>query len=179
MKNITYITGNQHKADYLASYLGHPIEYKKVDLDELQSMDLKEIIRHKVRQAYDVIKSPVVVEDTSLEFKALGNLPGPFVKFFIKQMPLEDICSLLNGKDRSATARCMYGYFDGENEAYFEGSIEGVISEKPIGDRSFGFGKIFIPKGFTTTQANLNDEDHETMYTEMKPIRQLKEFLEK
>ena len=96
MKDIIYITGNQHKADYLAKYLGHPVEHKKVDLDEIQSMDLSEIIKHKVRQAYDVVKKPVVVEDTRLEFKAFGNLPGPFIKFFIKQMPLEEFCSLLN-----------------------------------------------------------------------------------
>jgi len=66
MKNITYITGNQHKADYLANYLGHPIEYQKIDLDEIQSLDLRKIVKHKVRQAYDIIKKPVVVEDTSL-----------------------------------------------------------------------------------------------------------------
>ena len=91
MKNITYITGNQHKADYLANYLGHPIDYQKVDLDEIQSMDLMEIVRHKVRQAYNVIKKPVVVEDTSLEFKALGGLPGPFIKHFLQKMTEEDI----------------------------------------------------------------------------------------
>lgn len=177
MKTITYITGNQKKADFLASYLGHPILYQKVDLDEIQSLDLKKIVKHKVKQAYDLIKKPVVVEDTSLEFNALGKLPGPFIKHFLEQMSLEDICLLLKGKDRSATARCMYGYFDGEKEAYFEGSMDGIIPEKPAGDGAFGFAKIFIPEGFNLTQAELNKEDHEIVYTTIKPIRQLKNFL--
>ena len=41
MKNITYITGNQKKTDFLAKYLGHPISHQKIDLDEIQSLDLK------------------------------------------------------------------------------------------------------------------------------------------
>ena len=179
MKNITYITGNQHKADYLANYLGHPIEYQKVDLDEIQSMDLMEIVRHKVRQAYNVIKKPVVVEDTSLEFKALGGLPGPFIKHFLKQMSEEDICSLLDGKDRAANARCVFGYFDGENEVYFEGGVGGTVAEKPAGNGGYGFDSIFIPEGGSFTRAEQNEEDHKITYLKMKPIMQLKEFLEK
>ena len=179
MKNVTYITGNQNKADYLANYLGHPILHQKIDLDEIQSLDLKEIVKHKVRQAFDVIKKPVVVEDTSLEFKALGGLPGPFIKHFLKQMPEEDICSLLEGKDRSATARCVFGYYDGENEVYFEGSMGGTIPDVPKGDRGYGFDRIFIPEGFNVTRAEQNDEDHKTVYLKIKPIMQLKEFLEK
>jgi hypothetical protein len=52
MQSIVFITGNQKKADYLAKYLGFPIEHIKVDLDELQSLDLREIVEHKVKQAY-------------------------------------------------------------------------------------------------------------------------------
>ncbi|MBI2631149.1 non-canonical purine NTP pyrophosphatase [Candidatus Nomurabacteria bacterium] len=177
MKNITYITGNQKKADYLASYLGHPISHKKVDLDEIQSLDLKKIIQHKVRQAYDIVKGPVVVEDTSFEIKTLGGLPGPFIKYFLERMTYEDICALVDGKDRSATGRCVFGYFDGEHEEYFEGSVNGTVSHKPAGEGAFGFGRIFMPEGFNGTQAELNKEDHEKMYTTMKPIKQLADFL--
>ncbi|MFA6520674.1 MAG: non-canonical purine NTP pyrophosphatase [Candidatus Paceibacterota bacterium] len=177
MKEITYITGNQHKADYLAKYLELKLLHKKVDLDEIQSLDLKKIVKHKVRQAFDAVKGPVLVEDTTLEFKALGGLPGPFIKYFVEQMPPEDICSLLNGRDRSATARCMFGYFDGEKETFFEGSINGSIAEKPAGDIGYGFDKIFIPEGFSVTRAELNEEDHKNVYLKIKPIMQLKDFL--
>jgi len=178
-QNITYITGNQKKAEYLEKYLGYPIFHKKIEIDEIQSLDLKKIVRHKLMQAYDIVKSPVVVEDTTLEFRAWGGFPGPFVKYLGEAMPLEEICSLLDGRDRGATARCVFGYFDGKEEAYFEGSIGGTIAEKPAGQGAFGFGQIFNPEGFSGTQAELSEEDHEKMYTIMKPIRQLKEFLEK
>lgn len=34
MQSITFITGNQKKADYLEKYLGFPIEHVRLDLDE-------------------------------------------------------------------------------------------------------------------------------------------------
>jgi len=91
----------------------------------------------------------------------------------------EDICSLLEGKDRSATARCVFGYFDGENEVYFEGGMDGTIAEKPAGNVGYGFDRIFIPEGFNITRAEQNEEDHKMVYLKIKPILQLKEFLEK
>ena len=41
MKRVTFITGNQSKADYLAKYLGFPVEHIKLDLDELQHLTQK------------------------------------------------------------------------------------------------------------------------------------------
>lgn len=81
MANITFITGNQNKADYLAKYLGHAVDHVKLDLEEIQFLELKEIVEHKVRQVYEKIKKSVIVEDVVLEFEALGGLPGPFIKF--------------------------------------------------------------------------------------------------
>jgi inosine/xanthosine triphosphate pyrophosphatase family protein len=75
MKPITFITGNQKKADLLIRYLGFPIEHEKIELDEIQSLDLESIIEHKVRQAYEKTQKPVIVEDISLEFRAFGRLP--------------------------------------------------------------------------------------------------------
>ncbi len=53
MQKLTFITGNQNKADYLSRYLGFPVEHIKIDLDEIQSLNLNEIVEHKVRQAYE------------------------------------------------------------------------------------------------------------------------------
>lgn len=61
-----FITGNQNKADYLSRYLGFHVEHRKIDLDEIQSLNLNEIVEHKVRQAYEKVQGPVIVEDVSL-----------------------------------------------------------------------------------------------------------------
>ncbi len=179
MKNITFITGNQNKADYLAKYLGFPVKHLKLDLEELQSLDLKEIVEHKVKQAYEIVKEPVIVEDVSLEFSALGRLPGTFIKFFVDEVPFETICSMLNDKTRKATARCVFGYYDGNDLQLFESSLDGEIAESPSGENGYGWDKIFIPQGYTQTRASLNEEDDRKTYLKIKPFAQLKSFLEK
>ncbi|MFA6285105.1 MAG: non-canonical purine NTP pyrophosphatase [Parcubacteria group bacterium] len=128
MKKVTFITGNQGKADYLAKYLGFPVDHRKIDLDEIQSLDLRKIVEHKVRQAFEMIRRPVIVEDVSLEFCALGKLPGPFIKFFVENMPFQTLCSLIDGKSRKAVARCVFGYFDGKTLKLFEGKLDGKIA---------------------------------------------------
>ena len=178
MADVTFITGNQNKADYLAKYLGHPVSHTKLDLDEIQSLGLRQIVEHKVRQAYDQIKKPVLVEDVSLEFAALGRLPGPFIKWFLDELDLQTIISLVADKDRSAVGRCMFGYFDGERLEIFEGFIHGTVADKPAGENGFGWDKIFIPEGYDVTRAELGEEDYQKVYLQIRPFAKVKEFLE-
>lgn len=177
MKKVTFITGNQNKADQLASYFGFPIAHVKIDLDELQALDLKKIVEHKVKQAYAKIKKPVIVEDVSLEFEALGKLPGPFIKFFVEEVPYEALCSLLNRKSRKATARCVFGYYDGKTLKMFEGRLKGEIAKKPSGKSGYDWDQIFIPEGYHVTRAALNEYDYHRTYLKIKPLAKLKRFL--
>ncbi len=177
MKDVTFITGNQNKADYLAKYLGHPVRHQKVDLEEIQSLDLQQIVRHKVRQAYDIVKVPVIVEDVALEFKAFNRLPGPFIKFFLEDLGTQGVCDLLKDKDRGATGICLFGYYDGTTEQYFKGSIDGTITETPQGDNGFGWDPIFIPDGYGRTRAELDPEDYQEVYLKIRPFAALKAFL--
>jgi inosine triphosphate pyrophosphatase len=175
--DITFITGNQNKADYLAKYLGFPVKHVKLDLDEIQSLNLKEIVEHKVRQAYDKVKAPVIVEDVSLEFEALHGLPGPFIKFFVDNVPFETICDMIQGKTRRAMAKCVFGYYDGETLELFEGGLGGQVPEQPTGDKGYGWDRLYIPDGYTVTRAELSEEDDQKTYLQIKPFAALKEFL--
>ncbi len=180
MTEVTFITGNQHKADYLAKLLGVELAHQKVALDELQSTDLHEIVEHKVRQAYGVVQGPVLVEDVSLEFTALGALPGPFIKFFVEADDgLEHLCRMLDGfTDRRAVARCSFGYFDGESVRFFDGQLEGTITDHPRGDGGYGWDKIFCPDGYDgKTRAELSTQDDEVTYRILKPFAALRDFL--
>lgn len=176
--NVTFITGNQNKADYLQKYIGLPITHHKLDLDEIQSLDLHEVVEHKVKQAYSKLNCPVIVEDVSLEFAAFGKLPGTFIKFFLEEMTYEQLCRLLDGKDRAATARCVYGYYDGSRLEMIEGSLKGSIAQEPTGDDGYGWDKIFIPEGYKTTRAQLNEHDYQKTYLQIKPLEAVKELLQ-
>lgn len=177
MKPITFITGNPKKAEYLAKYLGFPVEHEKIDLDEIQSLDLREIVEHKVRQAYAQVRQPVLVEDVSLEFSCLGRIPWPFIKFFEKELWLDGLCRLLDEKDRGATARCTFWYYDGEVLKYFEWTISWRIALNPRGKDGFGWDQIFIPYFSDKTAAELSPEEYERFYTEEKPFWKIREYL--
>ena len=177
MKSVTFITSNQHKADALARVLDLPLAHQAVDLTEIQSMSLEEIVEHKVRQAYMVAKCPILVEDVALEFAALGGLPGPFIKFFVEAPNgLENLCRMLDGfDDRSAVAACVFGYCDGHQVKLFRAELGGVIAKHPAGNGGFGWDKIFCPDGYGgKTRAELiPDEDAGTF----KPIAAVRQFL--
>lgn len=176
MADVTFITGNQGKADFLAKYLDHPISHKKLDLDEIQSLDLHEIAGHKARQAYEKIKIPVLVEDVSLGFEALDGLPGPFTKWFEIELGLEGICKMLdNFSSRQAVAKICFAYYDGQQLKFFDGEARGTISNKPRGNAGFGWNPIFIPNGQTKTYAEMNEKETEqyslrttTVYPQLK-----------
>ncbi len=176
-----FITGNQNKADYLSRTLGIEIDHHKLDLDEIQSADPRVVLEHKVRQAYDILNQPVLVEDTSLSFNALDGLPGPFVKFFVDARDgLESMCRLLDGfSDRSAYASALYGYYDGDQMRVFEGRLDGIIAGHPRGDGGYGWDKIFEPEGFGgLTRAELSPEDDIKSYRKIRDLDGLRLFLE-
>lgn len=175
---VTFITGNQHKADYLSRYLGFTVKHLEIELDEVQSLDLSTVVEHKLIQAYAKINEPVLVEDVSLEFEALGRLPGTFIKFYIEEIPYETICRTLDGLSRNATAKCTFGYYDGSLMKFFESSLKGKIADRPKGEGGFGWDKIFIPEGYSQTRAELNEAEDKKTYLVIKPFDKVKAFLE-
>ena len=176
MNRVTFITGNVKKAEFLEKYLGIQIGQKKLDLDELQSLDLREIAEHKVRQAYEILKSPVLVEDIAFSMNALGKLPGPFIKWFIQEVGFEGLCRIADRTvDRSAITSVCYVFFDGGKIEFFEGSLAGSIPDHPRGADGFGWNCIFIPDGQTKTNAEMTDKETEryslrttTVYPKLK-----------
>lgn len=182
MSNLpVFITGNQHKADYLSRTLGIKISHHKLDLDEIQSADPRVVLEHKVRQAYDILHHPVLVEDTSLSFNALDGLPGPFVKFFVEARDgLASMCRLLDGfSDRSAYASAIYGYYDGHELRVFEGRLNGNIANHPRGEGGYGWDRIFEPEGYGgLTRAELSPYDDIESYRKIRDLEGLRLFLE-
>jgi non-canonical purine NTP pyrophosphatase (RdgB/HAM1 family) len=160
MIQLTFITGNAAKAEQLGRHLDYPVSHRKLDLLEIQSLDLREIIEHKAKEAYKEVGGMVLVEDTSLIFNALGRLPGPLIKWFLDELDNAGLCTLLDGyEDRTALAACMFGLYDGETLRVFEGSIEGSIVPTPKGGHGFGWDPIFIPKGHTKTWGEMDTEE--------------------
>jgi non-canonical purine NTP pyrophosphatase (RdgB/HAM1 family) len=176
--NVVFVTGNANKAKYFSELVGMEVEHHSADVDEVQSLDLEEIVRHKAEGAFKQLQRPVVVEDTSLVIRSMGRLPGPFIKWFLEEIGLEKVCRLADlSPDRSAVASSIYTYYDGNDMKHFNGSLNGTISDHPKGESGFGWNQIFIPEQSRKTLAEMVDEEFKASYMRIKMIKQVGEFL--
>jgi non-canonical purine NTP pyrophosphatase (RdgB/HAM1 family) len=175
---VTFITSNQHKVELMSRYLGVEVGHKKVELEELQSLDLHQIVDHKVRQAFAVCDAPVLVEDVGLYINSLGKLPGPLVKWFLEEIGTEGLCKMADmNPDRSARVEIVYGYYDGQDVKFFEGEVKGSIASRPRGE-DFGWNPVFIPEGSHKTYAEMDDKEYEQYGLRTSTVfPQLKVFL--
>uniref|UniRef100_A0A671N1D5 XTP/dITP diphosphatase n=1 Tax=Sinocyclocheilus anshuiensis TaxID=1608454 RepID=A0A671N1D5_9TELE len=89
---------------------------KKIDLPEYQG-EPDDISIHKCQEAARQVDGPVLVEDTCLCFRALGGLPGPYIKWFLDKLKPEGLCKLLAGfEDKSAWALCTFAFCAGKDK---------------------------------------------------------------
>jgi non-canonical purine NTP pyrophosphatase (RdgB/HAM1 family) len=178
MELPTFVTGNPKKAEQLSRILGVTLNHQALDLTEIQSLSLEEVVRAKAQEAYNILKTPVLIEDTSLTFHALGKLPGTLIKWFLQELGNEGLCELLLNKERSATAEVLYGLHDGTAIHLFSGSMSGSIAENPQGETQFGWDPIFIHTGTTMSRAEMSDEEADAVSMRTVALGKLRTFLE-
>lgn len=173
---MIFVTGNKNKVREFEEILGIKIENKDIRLDEIQSVDVEDVIKHKAEQAYAILKEPLIVEDTGLYFDELNGLPGALIKFFLKKLTLQHICDLIK-ENRNATARTGIAYFDGKSIEVFIGETKGKIPEQPRGDDGFGWDPIFIPEGHDKTFGEMSSEEKHAYSMRRAAIGKLRGFL--
>ncbi len=179
MKSLTFITGNVSKAAQLGQYLQIPINHTKLDISEIQSLDLEEVATAKACAAYAMLGSAVLVEDTALTFEALNGLPGPLVKWFLESLGNDGLARLLQGQsNRCALAETCFALCDENGVRIFRSSRAGTIAETSKGAAGFGWDPLFIPEGSSLTWAEMNAEQQEATSLRKDAIIQLRAYLE-
>lgn len=139
-EKLAIVTGNALKFRELSIELDKFFDCEQVILEEYHEIQGKpeDIILHKLMAAYEYFKKPVLVDDTSLHFEALGGFPGPYIKDFIAHIPIYDMGVKFAGS--RIQVACRLGYYDGTDPIIATGTIEGdVIIPKDIdpGPREF------------------------------------------
>lgn len=181
MKPI-FVTGNSAKASRFSRLIGVDVETYSMELEEIQSTDLKKICEHKAKQAHDALRTPVIVEDVGLYFEALGSLPGPFIRFFVEEDDgLEKLCRMLDGfSNRRARTIVMTTYYDGVSFTHFEGGANGAIVDHPRGTGGFGYDSIWSVDGYDgKTRAEIGQSKDDESYVNARPIEQMVQFFRK
>eukprot|EP00239_Pterosperma_sp_CCMP1384_P004542 CAMPEP_0197848646 /NCGR_PEP_ID=MMETSP1438-20131217/9464_1 /TAXON_ID=1461541 /ORGANISM="Pterosperma sp., Strain CCMP1384" /LENGTH=191 /DNA_ID=CAMNT_0043460997 /DNA_START=238 /DNA_END=813 /DNA_ORIENTATION=+ len=181
---ISFATGNKKKLEEVRAILGD--QYKDrftldavdVDLPELQG-EPEDVAKEKAALAAKEIKGPVVVEDTSLCFNAMGGLPGPYIKWFLKQLKPKGLHTMLAGfEDKSGYAQCIFAYCEGPDAEpqVFVGRTPGVIVD-PRGPTDFGWDPCFQPDGYDKTYAEMDKEIKNSISHRYKALDKFREFL--
>jgi inosine triphosphate pyrophosphatase len=155
---VNFITGNANKLREVKAILEPEIEVRSqaLDLDELQG-SIEEVTKSKCSRAANLVNGPVLVDDTSLCFNALGGLPGPYIKWFMASIGHQGLNNLLAAyEDKSAEAVCTFGYSPGPGHEpiLFQGRAQGKIVS-PRGPPDFGWDACFEYEGQTFVHAFL------------------------
>ena len=107
----------------------------------------------KAQAIYDLIKKPVIADDSGLEIDTLGGQPGIYSHRFAGENATDEdrinkVLTLMKDvEEQKRTARfiCVGCYIDENGEKHiFKGTAEGKISKNPRGENGFGYDPIFI-----------------------------------
>ena len=152
--NITFVTSNSDKVREAEKILDTSLKRENLDLKEIQSLSIEEVVRDKAKRAFEELGEPVIVDDTGLFIQEWDGFPGPFSRWFNKAVGIERLCKMIE-KNREAEAITAVGFCRKGEVEVFKGAVEGEISWKPRGDSGFGWDPIFVPEGYDKTFAEL------------------------
>ena len=123
----------------------------------------------KAREVNRMTGIPAIADDTGLEVEFLNGAPGVYSARYAGdnvsyQDNVKKLLSELIGvekKLRNACFRTVISFCSSEKELWVDGSIQGIITKKPIGDKGFGYDSVFcvIDNGLTFGQMSKEEKD--------------------
>ncbi len=179
---LKFITGNKTKFKEVQAIL-FPLKVEQVSiaLHEIQEIDPKKIIQHKLKEAFKHHKGEFIIDDSSLFLSCFNyQLPGPLIKWFndtIGTKAIFEMCRKM--KDSKAKAVTYIGYAKGPKEIkFFDGALTGKIV-KPSGDYNFGYDQIFLPQNAKQTLAVMKGQENFETSPRGLAVMKLKKYLTK
>jgi len=135
------------------------------DVEETGST-LEENALLKGRVVVEATGLPVLADDTGLEVDALDGAPGVHTARFAGpearyEGNVAKLIEAMKGRtDRSARFRTVVALvFPDGAEVVAEGSLEGVITERPRGEHGFGYDPVFAVGGRTLAEMGPDEKN--------------------
>lgn len=166
MEQILFATANKGKVTSLAKGLksyGLQIVQVKLDLPEIQANTIQEVAEQKARDAFALVKRPVIVLDAGFCFPSLNGCPGPYTKYFLQTSGLAGLIKLADLTDRRGYFQNILCYLSADQDMplCFEEQIWGTISPNLQGEVTdehwSAMSTIFLPDGYCKTLAEMNE----------------------
>ncbi len=139
----------------------------------------------KAKAIYDMVKMPVIADDSGLCIEFLGGAPGVYSARYAgehasNEERIAKVLDEMHGVDkplRAAKFVCaLYFIKDDEHEICVTGECEGFIGEEPIGENGFGYDPIFMLDD-DTSMAMLSEQEKNDISHRAKALRKLAEEL--
>jgi len=176
MEKIYFVTSNKNKLKEAEDILELKLNQINLDLIEVQEIETAEVVKQKAKTAFDLIKKPILVEDTGLYIEKWNGFPGALIKWMLKTIGNRRICELL-GKNRKAFVKTCFCLYNGKNFNIFTGELKGKIPNKPKGKSGFGWDPIFQPNNYSETFAQMSQQEKNKISMRKIALTKLKDFL--
>lgn len=166
--DLVFATNNKNKLIEIKQIINNKFNILSIndlnhfgDLEETGST-LKDNALQKSRFIYKKFKKSCFADDSGLEILSLNNEPGVYsARYAGLHCSADDnmnkvLKKLENKKNRNAIFKTVISLILDGNEYFFEGSIEGVITNEKFGYNGFGYDPIFRPNNFNLTFAQMS-----------------------
>ncbi len=147
------------------------------DFDETGSTYLENSLG-KAMALYDLLKIPVIADDSGLSVPALGGEPGIYSARYGSEggAKLSDadrnnyLLKKMDGiKNREAFFVCSMVFVVNKYKFFTaQETVEGIITHKPSGENGFGYDPLFYIKEFERTAAELSLRKNTAYHIEEK-----------
>jgi non-canonical purine NTP pyrophosphatase (RdgB/HAM1 family) len=160
---LLFITENQSKFREVQQILYEEgkiiVKKKKLEILEPKLKSLEETSLYKAKEAFKILKLPLITDDTGIIFEEFKNFPGPYSRLFYEMVGFKGIMNVLRGCNRNAYYRSVITYTDdGKEFKQFEGCYHGKIAmevSKMI-DEYFPYDAIFIPNDINKIRSEVS-----------------------
>jgi XTP/dITP diphosphohydrolase len=191
MKELLFITSNLNKLKEVRSLLGDKYRILSLaDIDYNQEIpepfdSIAENSKYKASYFFKEKRLPCIAEDSGLEVEALDSRPGALSARYAgdERSDLKNINKVLvelkNKENRKAKFISVFTYKDEKVEQSFLGEMQGLIIDNPRGNNGFGYDPIFVPLGYTMTNAEMSLDEKNAISHRKKALSMLIDFIEK
>jgi len=188
MEKLIFATSNEKKIKEVREILG--ASYEVVSLADINFQGeipepfdtIRENSVHKAQFFCEKMNLACIAEDSGLEVDYLNGKPGAYSARYageerndIKnyQMVLTEMGET---SQRAARFVSIITFKNKETERVFEGSMSGSIAHAPIGPNGFGYDPIFVPDGYTRTNAELSTDEKNAISHRRKALDLMTEY---
>lgn len=190
METIVFATHNQNKLNEIKSILKE--RFNVVGLTEIGCTEeipengttIAENAAIKARFVYEKYNLNCFADDTGLEVDALNGEPGVFSARYageptdsVKNME-KLLFKLKNNSNRKARFRTVIVYIENGVSTFFEGVVEGNITESKKGEKGFGYDPIFKPDGYKVTFAEMGSDEKNKISHRAKATQLFLQYLD-